>query len=67
MCGPASCILNEYDLIFAEKAPTTKQGLINAIKRAARKVKKEHIQHMVDSMPRRIEQCIAHEGGRTKY
>jgi transposase len=66
--------LNPIENVFAwlksyvEKlAPTDEQSLREAIQAAWRDIPLEVTETLMDSMKKRLEQCIAHRGGRTKY
>jgi hypothetical protein len=47
--------------------PKSLEDLERKVKNAWRSIPLEHIQKLVESMPRRIQACIAAEGGATKY
>ena len=57
------CILDQLDL----KEYDNKEMILEGVRKAARKVNKTHLKHMVDSMPHRMELVIANEGGRCGY
>ena len=47
--------------------PKSVENLKRKVKNAWRSIPLEYIQKLVESMPRRIQACIAAEGGATKY
>jgi len=68
--GDLNIVENIWGLILEnmeDKDTSSLPKLKHAILDAARAIPKEHVQHMVTSMPRRIQACIEVEGGRTKY